>query len=271
MKRGPAIFIKSSIAACLSVVATLAVVVTIVPAIGGVVDGNAWPMCVICPLVVAWPASAWQFWQSDRLRQARDGLAAAHARLDAAHRALEAAHATLEERARRDDLTGLLGRGSFFEVAAERRSSNEGWLMILDVDHFKTINDRFGHAAGDQALRQVASKLVEGGPPDAVFGRIGGEEFGAILPAKDRDEAARLAEALRLAIADAPLRLDDREIVSLTVSAGVARLTEGGSLSDAARAADDLLYEAKRRGRDSVLVSGEAGYAAERRSAIAAG
>lgn len=255
MKRAGAIVLKSVVAGCLSVVATLALVVTVVPAIGGVVDGNAWLMCVLCPFVVATPASAWQFWQSDRHRRARQELADVHVRLDQAHQALEAAYAALAEKAKRDDLTGLFGRQAFLEAAAERRRSGRGWLMILDVDHFKSINDRFGHAVGDRALRQVAAKFVEAGPADAVFGRIGGEEFGAVLSATDRDDAVRIAEALRRGIADAPVLLDDGETVSLTVSAGVVELMAGDTLSDAARAADELLYEAKRSGRDLVLVA----------------
>ncbi|HEY0293054.1 MAG TPA: GGDEF domain-containing protein [Hansschlegelia sp.] len=265
MKRAGAIILKSAVAACLSVVATLAVVVTVVPAIGGVVDGNAWLMCVICPLVVAAPASAWQFWQNDRQRMARAELAAVHVKLDEAHRALAAAYDELAERAKRDDLTGLLGRGGFLEVAAERRKSGEGWLMILDVDHFKTINDRFGHAIGDRALRQVAATFIAAGPADAVFGRIGGEEFGAVLSAMDRDDAVRIADALRREIAEAPLRLDEPEAVSLTVSAGVVRLTTGDTLSDAVLAADELLYEAKRNGRNAVAFEEAASSADELR------
>ncbi|PZQ16193.1 MAG: GGDEF domain-containing protein [Ancylobacter novellus] len=254
MTPGSAILLKSAIATVLSIAASLAVVSTIVPAIGGVVDGNAWLMTVLCPLMVAWPASAWQFWQAERLRRARDELASLHGRLAEAHGALEEAHGALTETARRDELTGLFGRRAFFEAAEARRTAGGGWLMVLDVDRFKAINDRFGHAAGDLALRQVAGRIADAAPADAALGRIGGEEFAILLPAADEDEAARVAEAVRAAVAAEPLRVDDAVGLTLTVSAGMVRLDADGALKDAFKAADDLLYEAKRAGRDMVRI-----------------
>lgn len=254
MTPGSVILLKSAIATVLSIAASLAVVSTIVPAIGGVVDGNAWLMTVLCPLMVAWPASAWQFWQAERLRRARDELASLHGRLAEAHGALEEAHGALTETARRDELTGLFGRRAFFEAAESRRTAGDGWLMVLDVDRFKAINDRFGHAAGDLALRQVAGRIADAAPADAALGRIGGEEFAILLPAADEDEAARVAEAVRAAVAAEPLRVDDAVDLTLTVSAGMVRLDADGALKDAFKAADDLLYEAKRAGRDLVRI-----------------
>ena len=125
----------------------------VVPALGGSVDGNAWLMLTICPLTIAWPASAFTFWQSERLKNAHRDLARAHAQLAAAHR-------RLEEKASRDNMTGMLNRESFFAALdGSRRKTDRGALLIIDADHFKKINDNFGHLTGDTALLEIAAAI----------------------------------------------------------------------------------------------------------------
>jgi diguanylate cyclase (GGDEF)-like protein len=240
------IFVKSTFAALASVVASLVVVATIVPALGGIVDGNAWLMCVICPLVVAWPASAYTLWQAERLRAAHAGLARAHAELAAAHR-------RLAEKASRDHMTGMLNRETFFaRLDRTRDHVSRGTLLIIDADHFKAVNDRFGHLAGDEALLRIAAAIQNAVRKGDWLGRIGGEEFGAFLVGASEQEAARVAERVRQEVEQIRFRpLNDR-VVPLTVSIGGTTCTTGATVSELMRAADKQLYEAKARGRNLV-------------------
>ncbi|RUY96127.1 GGDEF domain-containing protein, partial [Mesorhizobium sp. M7A.F.Ca.CA.002.15.1.1] len=140
------IILRSAAVAFASVAASLLLTLIIVPAMGFPVNRTIWLTSTLCPLVLAWAASASTFWQSDRLKNAHRDLARAHAQLAAAHR-------RLAEKASRDDMTGMLNRESFFAALdGSRRKSDRGALLIIDADHFKTINDNFGHLTGDDAL-----------------------------------------------------------------------------------------------------------------------
>lgn len=123
---------------------------------------------------------------------------------------------------------------------------------MLDLDHFKRVNDGFGHGAGDQVLRQVASLLRDHARPDTLLARFGGEEFVVLAPVEDLRAARHLAERLRLAIAHAPWAEITQEAISVTLSAGVTLFALGESLDDALRRADAALYRAKRDGRNPV-------------------
>src|SRR5690606_4688912 len=185
MKR---IFLKSTVVAFLSLGASLLLVLTIVPALGGVVDGNAWLMMTICPLAITWPASAYTFWQAGKLQRAHHELARAHAELAEAHR-------SLEEKSRHDTMTGMLNRESFFALLDRaQRKTDRGALLIIDADHFKRINDNYGHLTGDRALLEIAAAIRSAVRADDILGRIGGEEFAALIAGAGEDEAARVAE-----------------------------------------------------------------------------
>jgi diguanylate cyclase (GGDEF)-like protein len=240
------ILLKSLLATLLSIAGSLLVVVTIVPAMGGVVDGNAWLMCIVCPLAVAAPASCFTFWQAERLQRA-------HQALEAAHRELAGAHRELTERARRDPMTGLLNRESFFlELDAERRRGR-GTLLIMDADHFKAINDRHGHLVGDQALLEIAAAISRGVRAGDVVGRIGGEEFGALLIGAGGDDATRIAERVRREVEQIRFRPDAGGVLPLTVSIGGTELLTEATVSDHMRAADARLYAAKNAGRNRTV------------------
>jgi len=242
------VLLRSAGVAVLSVAVSLGMAMTIVPAIGGVVDGNAWLMCVLCPLLIAWPASAWQFWQHEQLRAARAALVAAHEELQRAHNALA-------ETARHDGLTGLLNRDSLLKVAEGARSSPAaGWLLMADLDHFKAINDRYGHAMGDDVLTQVALRLASLLGEGDVAGRIGGEEFAVVLADADHARATDTAERLRAAVAQTPIAIDDAPSLSVTISIGGAPIDPEWALRDAYKSADAMLYEAKRAGRNRVVL-----------------
>lgn len=164
----------------------------------------------------------------------------------------------LSQRANRDRLTGLLNRGAFDDalaaglVAAAGQSASLTLLMI-DVDHFKSINDRFGHPAGDAVLSHVARILhTHANSPAAAF-RYGGEEFAVLVPAADEIAAHAVAERLRQAIAENP-PVAGSQTIPVTVSIGLAWARwPDQALTPAAlvQAADERLYEAKQAGRNT--------------------
>jgi len=242
------IFIKSAIVAFASAAASLVLASTVVPMLGGTVDGNAFLMCIVCPLMIAWPASAYTFGQSARLKAAHRDLARAHAQLAATHRRL--AH-----KASHDDLTGMLNRESFFAVLeGSRRKADRGALLIIDADHFKRINDSYGHLTGDEALLLIAAAIKRSVRAADVLGRVGGEEFCAFLAGADENETRHIAERVRREVELIRFRPVDERTVPLTVSIGGTLCGEGASISDLMRSADRRLYEAKHGGRNLAIV-----------------
>lgn len=154
-----------------------------------------------------------------------------------------------------DELTGLPNRRAFVARLHDVISASdepEFALTVFDIDHFKQINDEYGHGGGDEALRACARTFLEALPKEAFFARIGGEEFGAILPGLSEDESCQIADRLRRAIKAANIAYDGREI-ALTVSAGICHSASVPRSFDAMmRAADSRLYGAKNAGRDRV-------------------
>jgi diguanylate cyclase (GGDEF)-like protein len=126
-------------------------------------------------------------------------------------------------------------------------------LLMIDLDHFKDINDNHGHPAGDRALRVVSDCLIRSFPRRSDFvARFGGDEFAVILSGTTQSEAMRLAERFVAIIRSTPVGLDDTE-VHTTVSVGVVELNRGESSESWLARADAMLYEAKRAGRDRVV------------------
>jgi diguanylate cyclase (GGDEF)-like protein len=172
------------------------------------------------------------------------------------------AREALRERATHDALTCVLNRAGILEfldkqLARSRRDSTPLAVILADVDHFKRINDSYGHLAGDEVLHQVAAQLrAEVRSYDAV-GRYGGEEFLMVLPGCDVDIAGRRAESLRLAVAGTSFPTSGTGPISVSLSLGVAATPEL-ALFDAAsllRHADAALYRAKGMGRNRVDVA----------------
>ena len=156
---------------------------------------------------------------------------------------------------RRDALTALSNHTRFFELAEQTRSLAEAKrrnyaLVLGDVDHFKKVNDRLGHATGDAVLRKVAEALRTEFGDKGIIGRVGGEEFGLALPGPDQATVLRGLEAVRRTLR--ALQVDDRP-VPITMSFGVARPRSGETLTELRERADRRLYAAKKAGRDRVV------------------
>lgn len=165
-----------------------------------------------------------------------------------------------------DPLTGLTNRRGFFDAAAAevdraRRYERTLTLLMLDADHFKRINDEYGHAGGDEALRHLATILAATLRASDLAGRLGGEEFAVLLPETDLAGARQLAQRLRMGIATSPLLLGVVP-VTLTVSVGVApvavnALQGSAAIEQALRDADEAMYRAKAEGRNRVVMASE--------------
>ncbi|MEZ5826143.1 MAG: diguanylate cyclase [Geminicoccaceae bacterium] len=161
---------------------------------------------------------------------------------------------------RTDPLTGIGNRGLFderLEIAIDEARSEEYplSLLLLDIDHFKAINDSHGHQVGDIVIRLVASKLKEMVKGRDLPARYGGEEFAVILPQTPRDGARRLAEMIREILATNKIKLKSKDISlgTVTASFGVSSLQPGDSPDTLIERADAALYEAKRQGRNRVV------------------
>jgi diguanylate cyclase (GGDEF)-like protein len=156
-----------------------------------------------------------------------------------------------------DALTGVhnrrsLERQAHAALATARREGRPLSVLLLDADHFKRINDDYGHAAGDAALRALAGTLTAHVPEGAVVGRFGGEEFLVLLPQVDAGAAYLVAERIRTDVHGSPLSFSEHRL-SLSISGGVAELAPTDADFDAlARRADQALYRAKRDGRNRI-------------------
>ena len=186
------------------------------------------------------------------------------ARVDLRTRELSEAYRQMKELALRDGLTQLSNRGAIRERAASelaraRRQGAPFAIAMIDIDHFKAVNDTYGHAGGDQVLVQVARRLVEAVRASDDVGRWGGEEFMVLMPDTDRDNAAAAGERLRALVAGRPIAIADGVEHVITISLGVVAIqgTSGASfdLDALIGHADKALYRAKADGRNRASVA----------------
>jgi diguanylate cyclase (GGDEF)-like protein/PAS domain S-box-containing protein len=166
----------------------------------------------------------------------------------------EAAERELERLAAQDPLTGLPNQRVFrerlgSELARATRSGRPLSVAVLDLDHFKNVNDRHGHVVGDHVLQEVAGRLAALTREGEMIARVGGEEFAWILPEATAEGAMAAAERARRAVSEIPLAPVGR----LTMSVGVCDLATAGEPADLYRLADEALFVAKRRGRDQAI------------------
>ena len=173
---------------------------------------------------------------------------------------IAAAHETLRRAAIRDSLTDLLNHREFFrrledELARGERHGEPVSVLMIDIDHFKEVNDRYGHLRGDEILRRVASVIVANIRAEDVAARYGGDEFAVALPDADRDYAVGVGERLRAAVA-AVGEGNGSPSVKLTLSIGLATAAPGSADANAiVEMADQALYRAKSGGRDRLVVA----------------
>jgi diguanylate cyclase (GGDEF)-like protein len=189
----------------------------------------------VIPLLVAPPSYVYVAWLSWKLKDANDRL---------------------DFLAHQDALTELKNRRAFVDAATARLQSGEGHLLaMIDIDHFKRINDRIGHAGGDNALRHAAEILRRSAPKDALLARLGGEEFGLLIPLpRDEGSAAATAaaahiEAMRMQLESLPL-ITPQGLINVTASFGLAIMRPNELLDTLLSRADMALYEAKHGGRN---------------------
>ena len=167
----------------------------------------------------------------------------------------------LRELAEQDPLTGLANRRKFFALAEHMHASQQtaplqNWVLAIDVDHFKSINDSFGHAMGDRVLQRVAHTLRDTLRVQDVVARTGGEEFLAIVVDVDREACSGIAERVRLAVEEA-MRSESEGLPPATISIGAGRwLMDTEGVEAAMKRADEQMYLAKRAGRNRVSVDG---------------
>jgi diguanylate cyclase len=161
--------------------------------------------------------------------------------------------------AQRDFLTGVFNRKTFEklfdEIAIHAKESHKDMcLLMIDIDHFKRFNDKFGHLLGDEVLKIVARALTDVLKGRDIVARFGGEEFVVILPDTPADGAMKVAEMVRKTIADKELKRKDTgdNYGSITVSVGVARFRQSDTLPSLTKRADDALYQSKNMGRNRV-------------------
>lgn len=175
--------------------------------------------------------------------------------------ALKDSERKLRVLARTDELTGLCNRSRFMElgrqaVSRKADSGTELSLLMIDIDHFKRVNDTFGHGAGDEALRSLGQWLTDGFGQGAVCGRLGGEEFGVLVEGLDRSRVMEQAEVFCSQVAGRVIDYEDSQI-QLTVSIGLDDGKAGNlTLETMLRNADRALYRAKEQGRNRVVAFG---------------
>ncbi len=197
-----------------------------------------------------------------RLKKYRDALRERAEELECAYERIRLQNRQLEEMATHDQLTKLYNRRylenkleNLIELA--RRTQQPLGCIMADIDHFKQVNDTFGHQVGDSALQHVARVLREGVRKTEVVGRFGGEEFMILLPNTGLEEAAKVAEKLRQRVEELTIETDTHA-VSCSISLGVAATNNcDANTMLLIRQADDALYRAKENGRNQVRTARE--------------
>src|SRR5688500_17055969 len=164
-----------------------------------------------------------------------------------------------EQLARCDALTQLNNRRAFYELgeaalARHLRTGEPLSLLMIDIDHFKSVNDRYGHAGGDVVIKRVAQLIESHASGDDVPGRLGGEEFALLLPGVPVEAAVERGDALRVEAGEARTPFE-QHVIAMTLSLGAAQLRPGDTLDALVARADEALYEAKRGGRNRVVAA----------------
>lgn len=174
----------------------------------------------------------------------------------------------LHKASQTDELTGLPNRRALQQILHDEavranRINGDFSIVLCDIDHFKLINDNYGHAVGDEALRQIAGNMHAAIRKSDILARWGGEEFMLVLSETDMACARIMAERMRATVEHSGLTTSEGGEIRLTISCGVANWREHQEIKQLFRAADDRLYRAKSRGRNSVVSSNESHHCAD--------
>lgn len=158
----------------------------------------------------------------------------------------------------KDSLTGIYNLRFMVErmkeeIANAQRYNTPLSVIYFDLDHFKQVNDKYGHPGGDEVLRQVTKVIASKTRLQDIFARVGGEEFTLLLPHCSLDDAMANAERMRLAVEELVIHLDSQPSFSVTVSLGVATIKNSETLNEFYKRADENLYLAKQQGRNRVV------------------
>jgi len=215
-------------------------------ALGMPIDWLSWIECTVIPIVIAMPISSYIFLQAEKYKEATQALAIAHA-------SLKETHEKLTYSTSHDQATSLLNREAFLGQLARARHEDEcDTLLLIDADNFTRINDRHGHAKGDEILNRIAKALLYATRPSDIVGRTGGTEFGVILRGVDKDNAMLRAELIRRQVEAMPWMKSGRGSFRATVSIGAAVMQGEVETGESLRQAARCLFEAKQEGRNRV-------------------
>jgi two-component system chemotaxis family response regulator WspR len=190
------------------------------------------------------------------LRASEQQLVASNAELVTLNRRLEEATEALRLEAIHDPLSGLLNRRAFFdglqrEATRAARQDTPLAVMMSDLDHFKAINDRYGHLAGDEVIREVSRRMRSAVRGSDIVGRYGGEEFVVLAPDCGIKDALEVAQRFRSSVSGTPVSIPDG-VIAVTISVGVAAARHVTDVGALVQAADEALYRAKHNGRNRV-------------------
>lgn len=166
----------------------------------------------------------------------------------------------LQDRSRRDPLTKLFNIRHFREqldgyIAQSKRDQTPVSLIFFDLDHFKKVNDNYGHAAGDQVLIEISTAVSQILRKNELFARVGGEEFAIIAPHGNAQETYKLAERIRVTGEQLVYDVGTGSPIHVTLSLGISQYQDGDTASGLLGRADAAMYEAKRQGRNRTLIS----------------
>ena len=162
----------------------------------------------------------------------------------------------LEFLASYDEMTGIYNRRKFFSLANEKfkNKQNDFYAIMVDIDKFKNINDKYGHSTGDKVIKMVTQTISNKITDEVIFGRIGGEEFALVCSSVSKEKVIETIESIREEVSQLEIIADDGSIIKVTISEGISKCSALSSTLDAVlKEADIALYEAKGSGRNRVI------------------